>query len=410
MRQLPVCNANPILGALVYREGYTEVEEILGLRLKMEGDTPRPEYLVKWKDGSDSTWEPAINLSEDLVRDYEDKWWRAARKADLEVMAKMLGGGKQVLSIIVDDNSRSALHFAAALGNVDCVKLLVEAAADVNLQDREGYSPLHMAAGYMHTSAMVALLEAGADPQLKDNNGRDAVQLVDNLRQGMPLMASTVTRRIALEQVSGVLTDRVYEEVKPAQILNVRVKPTKKSDKPEEEEEEEGKEKEEEKTEPTTREFLVQFADGRDDEWISEQDMAPDVIEDFDAGLEYSAARSILDVVQLGTERRFKVSWGDEYPSSWEPEEHLPTDLIQLFQQQNPELFEERTTGAGPSREEVQAAWPLSAEMEYAGLAPGQDDGHEGGYKTQYAPMHVAIPATQVPQQVDARQAVTSGS
>jgi len=34
----------------------------------------------------------------------------------------------------------SALHFAAALGNVDCVKLLVEAGADVDLADKEGGS------------------------------------------------------------------------------------------------------------------------------------------------------------------------------------------------------------------------------------------------------------------------------
>ncbi len=32
----------------------------------------------------------------------------------------------------------SALHFAAALGSVECVKVLVEAGADVNLQDKEG--------------------------------------------------------------------------------------------------------------------------------------------------------------------------------------------------------------------------------------------------------------------------------
>lgn len=32
----------------------------------------------------------------------------------------------------------SALHFAAGLGNVDCAKLLIEAGADLNVQDREG--------------------------------------------------------------------------------------------------------------------------------------------------------------------------------------------------------------------------------------------------------------------------------
>lgn len=324
---------------------------------------PKPEYLVKWKDGSDSTWEPAINLSEDLIRDYEDKWWQAAKKADLEAMAKMLAGAKEVLPLVVDENSRSALHFAAALGSVDCVKLLVEAAADVNLQDKEGYTPLHMAAGYMHTSTMAALLEAGSDPELKDNNGRDVVQLVDNLRNSMPLNAATVTRRIAMEQVASVLTERVYEEVQPAQILNVR-----------------------KRGEDGPREFLVQFTDGRDDEWVAEQDMAADVLEDYDAGLEYATAQEVLDVVQVGTERRFKVSWGDSYPASWEPEEHLPTDLIALFQQQNPELFEERTTAAA-SAEAVSQAWPMSAEMEW-----GQSDADDS-YKTQYAPVQVTADA-----------------
>ncbi len=32
----------------------------------------------------------------------------------------------------------SALHFAAALGKVDCAKLLLEAGADPNLQDTQG--------------------------------------------------------------------------------------------------------------------------------------------------------------------------------------------------------------------------------------------------------------------------------
>ena len=32
----------------------------------------------------------------------------------------------------------SALHFAAGLGKVDCIKLLLEAGVDVNLQDKEG--------------------------------------------------------------------------------------------------------------------------------------------------------------------------------------------------------------------------------------------------------------------------------
>jgi hypothetical protein len=32
----------------------------------------------------------------------------------------------------------SALHFVAAIGNVKCIKLLADAGADLNLQDKEG--------------------------------------------------------------------------------------------------------------------------------------------------------------------------------------------------------------------------------------------------------------------------------
>lgn len=33
---------------------------------------------------------------------------------------------------------RSALHFVAAIGSVKCVKLLADAGADLDLQDKEG--------------------------------------------------------------------------------------------------------------------------------------------------------------------------------------------------------------------------------------------------------------------------------
>ena len=102
----------------------------------------------------------------------------------------------------------SALHFVAAIGSAKCCQLLIDAGADVNLQDREGYTPMHMAAGYMQTSAMQQLLEAGADPEIKDKTGRDCVTLVNNLRLQMPANPAVLQRRLALEQVANVLVDR----------------------------------------------------------------------------------------------------------------------------------------------------------------------------------------------------------
>jgi hypothetical protein len=51
----------------------------------------------------------------------------------------------------------SALHFASAVGATRCVRLLLDAGADPDLQDREGYTPLHMAAGYMQVRVRVCV-------------------------------------------------------------------------------------------------------------------------------------------------------------------------------------------------------------------------------------------------------------
>jgi signal recognition particle protein len=45
------------------------VEKILDKRTDGKGVT---EFLVKWSDGSEDSWEPAVNIGEDLVKDYEE--------------------------------------------------------------------------------------------------------------------------------------------------------------------------------------------------------------------------------------------------------------------------------------------------------------------------------------------------
>ena len=75
----------------------------------------------------------------------------------------------------------------------------------------------------MHTSVMQLLLQAGANPELRDNNGRDVVALIRNLRSDMPLSTQTLQRRLGLEEVNNCLLSRLYEEVVPAKLLQVKV-------------------------------------------------------------------------------------------------------------------------------------------------------------------------------------------
>lgn len=47
----------------------------------------------------------------------------------------------------IDENRRMAMHFVAGLGNEEAIQLLMEAGAEVEPSDKEGFTPLHIAAG-----------------------------------------------------------------------------------------------------------------------------------------------------------------------------------------------------------------------------------------------------------------------
>lgn len=69
-----------------------------------------------------------------------------------------------------------------------------------------GYTPLHMAVGYSRVATVRTLLEAGANPEIPDTQGRNVIQLVDSIREQMPLNPQLAEKRIALEEVSALLT------------------------------------------------------------------------------------------------------------------------------------------------------------------------------------------------------------
>jgi signal recognition particle protein len=286
-----------------------------GIRVtKDEEDRPCVEYMVEWKDGSPDTWEPAGNLADNLLRDYEARWWGAVRKGNETTIDEMLAVGGPVLARTVDENRRTALHFAAALGRAALVSRLLSAGAEVDLSDKEGYTALHMAAGYLHTSTINALLEGGADPEQRDRNGRSPLELVESLRAALPPASpNTVGQRMALEDVLKVLTDNLFEDVEPAAVLDTRV-PT----------DEEGN--------PREREFLIKYGDEEEPEWVPERYVSTEVIEDFESGLEYAEAEAVVDVRNRGDSRTYLVRWGDGYPDSWEEEENVSPDLIRIFE------------------------------------------------------------------------------
>ena len=108
------------------------------------------------------------NISEDLLRNFEDDWWAAARKGDEFKLREMLGGGAEVLSRSADNDGRTALHYVCGLGSERLARLLLDCGADPRAGDKDGYTALHIASGYVHAKVVRALLEYGADPEQID--------------------------------------------------------------------------------------------------------------------------------------------------------------------------------------------------------------------------------------------------
>lgn len=85
------------------------------------------------------------------------------------------------------------LHAAAAAGNVEAVKKLVDEEQNVNVKHpRDGYTPLHEAVRKGHVDVVQVLLDAGADLFLRDKNQATALDVA--FEKGHTGIAKTIRR------------------------------------------------------------------------------------------------------------------------------------------------------------------------------------------------------------------------
>jgi hypothetical protein len=94
----------------------------------------------------------------------------ALKRSFGEVVKKILSLNKGTVGL-KDKYGKTALHYAAAWGHFDMVKLLVESGSDIFLGDRDGQTPLHLALMFSWTDVAVYLLSRGAAPNVSNNYG-----------------------------------------------------------------------------------------------------------------------------------------------------------------------------------------------------------------------------------------------
>ena len=80
----------------------------------------------------------------------------------------------------VNRHGWAPLHYAAAVGDVEIIQLLLDKSAYVDVESPNKTTPLMMAARGGNNDAATALIEAGADLSLKNDQGMTAVDFALN--------------------------------------------------------------------------------------------------------------------------------------------------------------------------------------------------------------------------------------
>lgn len=82
----------------------------------------------------------------------------------------------------------TALHAASSYGKLDCVRLLLQHNAKVDVVEKElGESPLHRCCSNGHLEITKTLLEHKAAVDIKDRKGNTAFDVIKNMPQGATL-------------------------------------------------------------------------------------------------------------------------------------------------------------------------------------------------------------------------------
>jgi len=103
----------------------------------------------------------------------ESELIHAARAADVEGVKRLVNAGADIGQ--KDEFGWTALQILTAKGSVDGIAFLIKKGADVTAKNDDGYTPLHVAAKFNQPKAAELFLSKGADVNARDAEGETAL-------------------------------------------------------------------------------------------------------------------------------------------------------------------------------------------------------------------------------------------
>ena len=148
----------------------------------METPPERKGFLLLVEEGNTEAVELLLKQHKDCLSWRDEKRNTALHLAALHgheiIMAKLLGAGADPEATNVNREEGldhfTPLHYAAHKGNLEAIRVLLRAGANVNAGDRSGMTPLMRAIEGRHERAAWVLLGGGARPLATDHNGMDS--------------------------------------------------------------------------------------------------------------------------------------------------------------------------------------------------------------------------------------------